>query len=102
MIGCRQMTTKEIFYSIGINELNQDFEINVYPNPTSGFIYLSLPTSNKETYILTLYDNTGKRISINEISNSQASLYVGNLSIGIYLLNIKSRMINKTVRIIIE
>lgn len=101
-IGCRQKTTKEISYTIGIIELTQDCEINVFPNPTSDFIYFNSPTSNSVSYTLTLFDSIGRRMSINELSGPQSSLYVGNLPVGIYLLNISSKMINKTVRVIID
>ncbi len=102
--GCRQIATKTIIIKNqkDTSEHDTDFEIIVFPNPTSDYINIKLQNSNEENIIASLYDNLGTQINKYEISNSEGSIYVGNLTYGIYLLNINNGLINKTLKIIIK
>ncbi len=64
-------------------------QLKVYPNPTAGNLFVSLP-SGISTASFDVYDMTGKRVLSKTISgSSNASVDVSNLSAGVYVLKIK-------------
>ncbi len=62
--------------------------INIYPNPTSGLVKVSLPYSDAGHQV-SLFDISGKVID-SKISNSNIELDLSNYSTGVYFLQIKS------------
>lgn len=67
-------------------EANQNFV--VYPNPAENQITFQL--ENKQKGIIYLYDVLGQNILTNEISSSNNSIDIQNLSNGIYYYNFES------------
>lgn len=66
--------------------------INIFPNPTTEFINIQLPNTNK--YTISLISSNGKTIYRFEVKNlNEVKLNISELSKGIYFLDIKD---NKT------
>jgi hypothetical protein len=72
---------------IGINELNDDIQASVYPNPTSTTLNVSLNVAG--TALVSVWDLTGKElIAPQGISTGTAAIDVSKLSAGMYVVNI--------------
>lgn len=73
-------------------------KIEVYPNPSSDFVNIQLPNSNK--YTISLYSTNGQIVYQFEAKNiEQFKLDISELAKGVYLLNIKdnSSMFSKKI-----
>jgi len=74
---------------VGINE-NDSLEIDLYPNPTTGLVFIDL--LNTTASRLALLSNTGQKLLIQEISNKQnIQLDLANYQAGVYILQIHSK-----------
>jgi len=87
------------------NLVNNEFSLQVYPNPASSFIQISYVLENNSNVNITLYDIVGKKIKkVHKGLNSPAgtnviSLNAKQLNPGIYLLklNVDNRTVLKKV-----
>jgi len=70
--------------------------IKVYPNPTSGIIYID---SNSDVNTIELYDIIGKRVFSSEAAEK---IDVNHLHNGVYLLKVNSSQGNLTKKVIIQ
>jgi hypothetical protein len=71
-----------------ISELNNGYNpINIFPNPTSETLTISLP-ENASTTNCILFDNLGKVVKRFSVSGVENNLDVSDLNKGIYLLKI--------------
>ncbi|MCU7616803.1 M12 family metallo-peptidase [Chryseobacterium sp. PBS4-4] len=91
---------------LAVNELNQDDDaFVVYPNPSKGILNIKF-TKQNDTHDVTVYDLSGKLIfrKQNNTTNGDkvATYNLSNLVKGEYLVNIKSKTIDKTVKWIKE
>ncbi len=86
----------------GINNLDTQDAVNVYPNPNNGTFTVSLSNLQLENAWVTLYDVTGRMIMSKQIHTDNEVISVGNAAKGVYLLRVLtgSAVINK--RIVIE
>jgi len=73
--------------SVGVNEITEFNEFNVYPNPTSSQITLKVNT-NLVGAVYTIYDNMGKSLMSGEINAEHTVIELNNLSNGIYLFKV--------------
>ena len=85
--GCSMMSNP-FFYNINFIE-NKDYQLKIYPNPTSKILNIEMSNAIKN---ITLYDLTGEAVLIiNENNiNSKYELDLTNFSKGIYLVQIES------------
>ncbi|MGQ0828229.1 MAG: T9SS type A sorting domain-containing protein [Bacteroidota bacterium] len=74
--------------AISVSEINnENFKINLYPNPSNGNILLNYTI--KQNGILNIYDVTGKLIEEHELSANRNELQLTtNLNNGIYLYHV--------------
>lgn len=87
------------------NGINDILNVNsgVYPNPFSSEIYLDFISSNKEKISISITDNLGKQIYIEDIvakKRYKLNLQRFNLSAGIYYLNLSTSSRNQTIKLI--
>lgn len=61
----------------------------IYPNPAKEFVYVQLEKATEASY--DLYDLTGRIVVNGTISNSFASIEVGDIRSGMYLLQIRQK-----------
>jgi hypothetical protein len=69
--------------SVGENNTN---EIFIIPNPVTNLLYI---VSGDKRFTYRIIDSSGKVIDANEI-NTENSIYVGNLNVGIYFIEVIS------------
>ncbi len=81
--------------SIGIEENNTNLQIEVFPNPTTGKIYLRFPSPYlKETdsqFQIIITNVLGKEMLSQKLNTQNERIDVSHLSQGVYLLNITDK-----------
>lgn len=73
-----------IFEEVGTNDLEGDFSLNVYPNPSTGAFNLQLPAEAGTVQMTTVYDMMGRTVHFE--SSNDLRLDLSNLDNGHYLL----------------
>ena len=83
---------------LDVDELNLN-EFKIYPNPTTGFISVSIPNDGSNSKI-TIYNSLGQTIIEQNINQSNATLSLENLNSGVYFYKIASANATQTGKII--
>ncbi len=84
----------------GIEDLQTDFEMNIYPNPVSNFITIKIKEL-KENILLTIYTVEGKVVINRPLTVTETKLDVGSFAKGNYFLNVtQQNEIIKTYKIV--
>ena len=68
--------------------------IAVFPNPSSGLVYIELNMDHAEHYYYYLFDILGREISCNPLTQSLSELNLASLDNGVYILRITKDDIN--------
>ncbi|HRG57706.1 MAG TPA: T9SS type A sorting domain-containing protein [Bacteroidia bacterium] len=87
--------------SNGILKLSNSNEFQVYPNPSNGMIIISSENLKDKTWV-EIYDNIGKLIYTEKITQTQQSIDIGHVYKGIYLVKYFNADIQAQQKIIIE
>lgn len=86
--------------TVSINEVANAFGLNVYPNPASDVINVTL---NKEVAAsITIVDVTGKVVKTSTINGTSASINTTGLSNGVYYVNITDGTSVSTEKVVIK
>ncbi len=89
--GCEDTATITLYVdycSIGLNEYSKAALV-VYPNPTSGLVYVESLRKNSQTMVVEVYELSGKLIlKKNFDGNQKAEMELSNLPDGIYNMKI--------------
>ena len=86
--------------SASINEVENAFGLNVYPNPASDVINVTL---NKEvTATINVVDVTGKVVKTSTINGTTTSINTAGLSNGVYYVNITDGTSVSTEKVVIK
>lgn len=78
---------------------NEAFAWNVYPNPTQGTVTVS---SDSQIDLLSIVDLTGKVVFEKTVAGTTTDLQLGNLTSGVYLVEITSGNQKSQQRIILQ
>lgn len=90
----------QLALDIGLSVLEQEREdFELFPNPVSTKLTIRFPFGI-EAAELRLYDVLGKQVLSQPISNTTNRIDTSELASGIYLLQIKSATISKTIKLI--
>ncbi|MDR0971335.1 MAG: M6 family metalloprotease domain-containing protein [Bacteroidales bacterium] len=91
--ACPQKNTAAVSLSvtnIGLQDMNNDkINLNVYPNPTTGKIFIDLNLDNGKTFQVQLMDILGKNILYKTFAQGKTQLDLSFLENGNYILLIK-------------
>lgn len=87
--------------TVGIEE-GELADVSIYPNPTSDFINIKVPSSVEEVVEVRLLDVAGNLISAQNIGAGVNSVDVSGLSSGVYLVKMTSDHGLFTRRIVVE
>ena len=86
--------------TVSINEVANAFGLNVYPNPASDVINVTL---NKEVAAsITIIDVTGKVVKTSTINGTSTSINTTGLSNGVYYVNITDGTSVSTEKVVIK
>ncbi len=89
--------------TLGLEELDQNFSMLPYPNPTTGKVKVIMNGEVGESYNVVLYNGIGQALELREQvrSNATLELDLSHLPKGMYLIEVKSEN-GKSVRRIIK
>ena len=78
---------------------NNESNINIYPNPTNGILYVNNKHKNSE---ITVYNISGQIVYQNKITSSNARINLSNNAKGIYIIKINSGNIVENYKVILD
>lgn len=78
----------EILIISGIEDNNINLYFEIYPNPTTDFVVLSVDNVNTVNMAYTIYNIEGKLIEKQELTGSQTTITMKDLSNGIYFIKV--------------
>ena len=93
--GCSVTSSCAIVNTVGISE-NTNNEVQIYPNPTAGMIYLN----NSEYYTLLVQSVDGRLIQKSEILSPNTTIDLTNEVDGVYLIQLVGRDTFRTKKIV--
>lgn len=89
--------------SVGVNTSPKISEIQVFPNPSRGFIRISLGAQNTNNILYSVIDNMGKTIFENKTDNNQQFIILdtNNYTSGVYVIKciVNDQIITKKILI---
>ena len=83
--------SKDVQFSVGLNEITFGSKVNVYPNPASNILNLAFGNIEDQTVQLELLDMKGQQISnqlVKVSQNSVESIDISSLTKGVYLIKL--------------
>ena len=85
--------------ALGIAQITNNNELNIYPNPNNGSFVVEPSNATKQT--MQVYDVTGKLV-LSQSINGRTSIDAGNLSEGVYNISLQSNegVVNKRLVIV--
>jgi len=86
--NCDSIITLKL--SIVLDSTDSNFEVKLYPNPTSDLLNIQIISESFAVYLVELYNSYGKLLLLKEIYSHSESLSLKNLSAGFYILKIRS------------
>ncbi|MFA7273402.1 MAG: GEVED domain-containing protein [Crocinitomicaceae bacterium] len=86
--GCSDTSNCVIVSAVGLGEMIKTIEANLYPNPTSGNVYVTL--SNEESVNATIFDAQGKVVVVEMNVQNGSSINMTNLERGMYVVQLTS------------
>lgn len=101
--NCSDTSSCYTISGVGINEtyINKN-AATVYPNPSTGELYIMLPKQNTQTQIK-IFDLYGKEvISFNSIQTNPIQVGLSELSKGIYFVNIQNQDVNQNIKVVLK
>ncbi len=78
-----------VFTSVG-EMVKNIYKINVFPNPATDFLTVSVKSIDNQNYTLFLYDIWGRLIQTKTIENGNTQIAITNCASGIYMVKITS------------
>jgi hypothetical protein len=78
---------------------NEDFSLNVYPNPAKDILNIEVKGSMKGKGTVMLLDLSGKLIDQIQLSSDKGQLNLSNVANGLYLLRYRDSQNTETMRI---
>ena len=98
----RCTTTKDFTVggNVGVNDINFEGDVTLFPNPNNGNFQLSLEGVEAGAYTMTVKNVLGQSMLVKNISVASShteNVEVSNLSKGIYFVEIENNAGNKTV-----
>lgn len=85
-----------------IENKNHSTSFNLFPNPASDIITLNFETINSEDLTLNIYNMTGNLVKSEMLKPNKPQFYIGDLSNGIYVVEINSKEWTKKQKLIIQ
>ena len=87
----------------GINNLtNNNYEINVFPNPANEIIAVSYKQSANSNVNISIYDVVGKLVYTENTTSKNSNINTSNLNDGIYFLKLTGKDFNTTEKLVIS
>ncbi|MBU0765369.1 MAG: T9SS type A sorting domain-containing protein, partial [Bacteroidetes bacterium] len=101
--SCDSVVTTNLTVEVcsGVNNFESDGFL-VYPNPASDILYINNGTINDENLTLKIYNVIGELIHTQKLQQNHQQINIGDLSNGVYVLEIKSEGWSERQKLIIQ
>lgn len=76
---------------VGVNELLNEDNVLIYPNPASGTLHVSINNHSYSEITIRCFDVLGKEVFENKTFNKAISIDISEYSSGIYFIQLKSK-----------
>jgi len=82
-----------IEYTVARKEINilNEYKINIYPNPTKGFINLSINSTYFDEYQVTIYNTAGQLVLSQVCNESNNTISLQHLEKGVFVIKIENK-----------
>ncbi len=104
VLGCNTVSTVTTITDVGIEELNENLAVNIYPNPASENITIDLYSVKPENYKLQLMNVSGQVVYVENLnltaSATKKQIDLSTLPQGIYLIQLSNNQNVYSKRII--
>lgn len=87
---------------LSIAELFENKSISVFPNPANDIFTLNIAENIKSYLTLNIYNIMGSLVKTETLKQNQQQINVGDLSNGIYMVEIKSKGLTERQKLIIQ
>jgi hypothetical protein len=84
--------------TVGISELNNKIQANIFPNPANDYFVLSLKSN--ELGLVNIYDVAGSLISSFKVNGGLSKVEIKNLESGAYIVEVLSENSSATFKLI--
>lgn len=98
--GCSVQSSCTTISTIGVDELELNFGLSVYPNPTQSELNYAFEGDESLTY--SLLDLNGKIVLNGEMTNNTGKIDVSRIASGSYILEVRNVQQNEMIKIVIE
>jgi hypothetical protein len=88
--------------TVGVTDPEEDLITQVYPNPSEGKFNVQLDNNHGETGSVEIFNILGEIIFETEMNTQKIEIDLGNESNGVYLLNIRTRNLSLSKKIIVH
>jgi photosystem II stability/assembly factor-like uncharacterized protein len=88
--------------ALGIEETGSSSSLNIYPNPANDIISFIVSRSNNAASTLDIYNVMGCLVKTETLKQDQQQINVGDLSNGIYLVEVKSKGVTGKQKMLIQ
>ncbi len=90
------------FNTTSIKKMNRFFVVDIYPNPANNNVNIKLGSFNTHTFVIALYDLSGRKLQEVQSSNLIYTLNLSTISKGIYIIKVNSTdgKLSKTLKLI--
>ncbi len=102
--GCSSVPSDTLFViKLGAGSLAQT-EVRVYPNPTSGQVYVNLPNGATQEVMVQVMDASGRVVRTAPLSNNQNAVEfdLSGMASGLYLVRLNQGNETKTVKLMVK
>jgi hypothetical protein len=102
--GCSSVPSDTLFViKLGVGALAQT-EVRVYPNPTSGQVYVNLPNGATQEVMVQVMDASGRVVRTAQLSNNQNAFEfdLSGMASGLYLVRFNQGNETKTVKLMVK
>jgi hypothetical protein len=102
--GCSSVPSDTLFViKLGVGTLAQT-EVRVYPNPTSGQVYVNLPNGSNQEVMVRVMDASGRVVRTAQLSNNRNAVEfdLTGISSGLYFVHLSQGNETKTVKLMVK
>lgn len=105
--GCENFATQiiEVEETLGVNDIANGINFNLYPNPNNGILNLAINSLNYQNFDVKIINQIGITVvnkKINISNNTNHSFDLTNLTTGVYFFYLRNEDVSYVKRIIIE
>ncbi len=87
---------------MGVKEIVMEKQINIYPNPASDILTLSIDRKGNEEMRLNIYNVDGSFVRTVMMKQNQQRINISDLPAGVYVVNIVSEEWSVNKRLIVK